>query len=81
MPFRLNSQKKIQKFFLDIHSFGYYKGWDNVKDKYVEFSTLPEKQQIRIVKANKRIFKKPEFHTYQDFIEVQLIYLGDNLLE
>jgi len=81
MPFRLNSQEKIRKFFSNIHSFGYYKGWDSDKGKYVEFSKLPKKQQIRIIKANKRIFKKPEFHTYQDFIEVQLIYLGDNLLE
>ena len=81
MPLRLKSHEKIRKFFSDIHSFGYYKGWDSDSGKYLEFSKLPKNQQIRIIKANKKIFEKPEYHTYLDFIEIQLIYLGDNLLE
>ncbi len=73
--------KKIKSYFETKHSFGYFHGWDNVSNKFVDFNLLEEKQKFRIIKRNIRIFRKPDKYTYKDFKEVQLIYFGKNLLE
>ncbi len=73
--------KKIKVYFEKRHSFGYFCGWDEVSEKYVDFNLLNNKQKLRIVKKNSHIFRNPYRYTYKDFKDVQLIYFGKNLLE
>jgi hypothetical protein len=81
MPLNLFLKKRIKTFFKARHNFGYFLGWDEINQTFVDFTHLSEKQQSRIVEKNLPIFKYPGRYTYKDFTEVQLIYLGKNLLD
>jgi hypothetical protein len=81
MPIKLIRLKKIVNYFQTIHSFGYYRGWNEKYESYVDFYHLPPKQQKKIARKNARIFKAPADYTYRDFKDLELVYLGDNLLD